>query len=181
MDIIDRYKDDIMRIDSFVKTLDPAVRGEAFRILMEVTLRSRETSSKTTDSGEPEPPDQSDRILRRLSAESGIPVERLMEVYDVKDSVVYVIDSSIPNTGPTDFVKKITLLCSYGNIVGRGTAKVERSAIYKNLKELKAATTAYSRDVKATDGVKVLADRTAMLAPDGRQKAQALLKDILKV
>jgi hypothetical protein len=65
--------------------------------------------------------------------------------------------------------------------LGRGIAKVEVSTIYKNLKELKAATTSYSRDVKNADGVKVLADGMVMLAPDGRDKAQALLKGILKL
>lgn len=181
MDTIERYKNSILEIDKFVRELDPAVRGEAFRFLMEkaVPAGDRDLGGMRA-STEERIDEQNERIMKKLSGESRIPIDRLMEVYVVNDSSVQVIDSSIPNEGPTDLVKKITLLCAYGNIVGTGRAKMDVSIVYKNLKDLRAATTSYSRDAKSAEGVKVLADGGVMLTPDGREKAQALLKEILK-
>jgi len=182
MNILSEYKDDILKIDAFVKTLDPAVRGEAFKFLVAqvVPPKGKHGITKLGAITEEHPEDQAQRILEKLSVESAIPTERLMEVYTVKDSVVQVIDSSIPNDGPTDLLKKITLLCVYGNIIGRGLAKVDAPTIYKNLKTLNAATSAYSRDVKNTEGAKVLADGV-MLTGNGREIAQELLRTILKL
>lgn len=182
MNVVERYKDDIRNIDKFVRSLDPAVRGEAFRFLLErnVSRSPDEVPSKVDSFISGELGDEAQLGLKRISEDSGIPFGRLMEVYGYEDSSVQVIDSSIAHEGPTDLLKRITLLCTYGNIVGRRIAKVELSTIYKNLKSLRAATTSYSRDVKTTDGVKVVADGV-MLPPAGREKAQAMLRRILKV
>lgn len=182
MDILENYKEQILKIDEFIRALDPAVRGEAFRFLIEKAVSSSrdESSLQSTSLSREGLGDDGQLVFRRLSEDSSIPVERLMEVYAYEESNVQVIDSSIANEGPTDLVKKITLLCTYGNIVGRRIAKAEFSTIYKNLKSLKAATSAYSRDVKGADGVKVVANGV-MLPPDGREKARAMLGQILKV
>lgn len=182
MDPLEKYKEQILLIDKFVKDLDPAVRGEAFRFLLEkAVLPTPDEPSLKSGSLSPEALlDEAEQVFRRLSEDSGVPAERLTEVYTYLDSSVQIIDSSIANEGPTDLVKKITLLCTYGNIVGRKIATVELSAIYKNLRNLKAATTSYSRDVKATHGVKVVATGV-MLPPDGRENARAMLRGILKV
>lgn len=180
---LEQYKSDLVEIDTFVKTLDPAVRSEAFKFLLEKTLKHDRAAAGLNTLSEQSLMEGADRILGKISVDSGIPVERLIEVYEVNDSEVHVIDSSLPNTGPADLAKKITLLCAYGNTVGKGIAKVEISTIYKNLRELKAATTAYARDVKSAEGVKIVAGKTAtaMLVPDGREKARLLLKQILKL
>ena len=182
MDILEKYREQILKIDEFTKTLDPVVRGEAFRFLIEkaVPANRDESSLKSGSLSSEGLGDDGQLVFRRLSEDASIPVERLMEVYVYEDSNVRVIDSSIANEGPTDLLQKITLLCTYGNIVGRKIAKVELPIIYKNLKNLRAETTSYSRDVKKADGVKVVANGV-MLPPDGRDKAQAMLRQILKV
>jgi hypothetical protein len=182
MNVVEKYKDEIRKIDQFVRSLDPAVRGEAFRYLLERTVSSRpdEIAAKAESFISEELGDEAQLIFKRISQDSGVPFERLMEVFAYDDSSVQVIDISITHEGPTDLLKKITLLCTYGNIVGRRIAKVELSTIYKNLKTLKAATTSYSRDVKMTEGVKVVADGV-MLPPAGREKAQAMLRQILTI
>lgn len=182
MDVLKRYKEHMARIDQFVRGLDPAVRGEAFRFLMEKCLIADKdhASPKSVASSAEGLADEAEAVFQRLSEDSGIARDRLMEVFGYRDSTVQVIDSSIPSQGPADLLRKITLLCTYGNIVGRKIAKVEMSAIFENLKNLRAATTSYSRDVKKTDGVKVVTDG-AMLPPDGREKAQTMLRQILKV
>lgn len=179
MDILDQYKERILKINEFVQALDPAVRAEAFKFLIGQGISPRHSvPNKNLPNHEEKPDGRASAAFERLSVESGIPAERLMEVYSISDSEVQVVDSSIPNNGPTDLVKKITLLCAYGNIVGRKIVKLDRPTVYRNLKALKAHTTAYSRDVKHAEGVKVLADGL-MLLPDGKEKAQALLKEIL--
>lgn len=182
MGVLERYKDDILRIDEFVRSLDPAVRGEAFRFLLgrATSTREDEASSKAERSIPEKLQEKSQLVFRRISEDSGVPVERLMEIYVVEDSGVSVIDSSIPNEGPTDLLKKVTLLCAYGNIVGRKIAKVDLARIYKNLKDLRADTTSYSRDVKKAEGVKVVTNGV-MLPPDGREKGQSLLREILNI
>ncbi|MGH7369850.1 MAG: hypothetical protein ACREIN_03075 [Candidatus Methylomirabilaceae bacterium] len=182
MDVLKRYKEHITRIDQFVRGLDPAVRGEAFRFLMEKCLITdkEHVSPKSVARSAEGLVEEAEVVFQRLSEDSGIAPDRLMEVYGYRDSTVQVIDSSIPNQGPADLLRKITLLCTYGNIVGRKIAKVEMSVIYENLRNLRAETTSYSRDVKKTDGVKVVTGG-AMLPPDGREKAQTMLRQVLRI
>lgn len=182
MEVLERYKDHILKIDKFVRCLDPAIRGEAFRFLLEraVSTRRDEVSLKAENSASEKLVDETHLAFTRISEDSRIPVERLMEIYAIHDSGAKLIDTSIPHDGPTDLLQKITLLCAYGNIIGRKLVKVELSTIYENLKELNAHTTSYSRDVKRADGVKVLADGV-MVPPEGRDKARAMLRQVLKM
>jgi|GEM_PF-6181016 len=180
MDVVANYKEIILNIDQFVRELDEQVREEAFRFLIRNLPETR--NAGMLDKGVSAEGDaaghEAEKILQRIANEASIPLERTTEVFAIKNGAVEVVDSSIPNDGPTDLLKKITLLSSYGNTIGRGIAKVELGLIYKNLKELNAATTAYSRDVKKSEGVKVLSDGV-MLTVEGREKAKTFLKQIL--
>lgn len=182
MDRFVEYKEKIIELDQFVRQLDESVRGEAFKFLLNTVsdigdnelLRNR--SREASGIGDTEM-----KVLERLGKDADIPIDRVGEVFAVKDSVVEVVDCSIPNNGPADLVKKITLLSTYANTVGRGAARFDVLLIYKNVKNLNAATTSYSRDVKKTDGVKVLSDGTAILTPEGRGRAKLLLNQILRL
>lgn len=176
MDKVKELQTAMIEANNFVKQLDESIRVPAFDRMLSKILQDRGNKGEQPPSAVKTTGDS----LAKISKDSGIPVERLHEVYEEKDGCIEVVSTDIPFSSQAEQTKNIALLCVYGNKVASSQLRVPKKVINENLEHLGISHSAHrARDLKSTKGVKCIAGDILMLDSKGKENAISLLKEIL--